>query len=323
MLAMFVPDPRPTDDPRNGPIHLRKALLANGHDDRSIRRLVADGVLVRIRHGAYAERTRYSSLDAAGKHAVRARAVYAQARTPVILSHVSGLPEYDVPTWGLNLSDVHVTRRDGKAGRHEAGVHQHCGTLRDGDVVERNGVSVMAPPRLALEVTTVASAEAGLVVVNHFLHCGMTTKEELLERYAVMERWPNTLRTGLVLHRADPRVETVGESRSLHLMLNAGLPVPWPQYQIRDAAGRELFRVDFAWPELGVFLEFDGKVKYEKLLRPGQRASDVVIAEKNREQEICRLTGWRCIRIDWSDLAHPHRTAALIRAALFPTLAVA
>jgi hypothetical protein len=71
--------------------------------------------------------------------------------------------------------------------------------------------------------------------------------------------------------------------------------------------------VDFAWPRFGVFLEFDGRVKYEKLLRPGQSASDVVIAEKRREELICRLTGWRCIRIVWSDLEHPARTAAMIR----------
>jgi hypothetical protein len=176
---------------------------------------------------------------------------------------------------------------------------------------------------LALEVTTVASPEAGLVVVNHLLHCGMTTKEELLERYAVMEHWPNTLRTGLVLHRADARIETVGESRTWHLILNAGLPTPEPQYVVRDAFGHEIGRVDFAWPELGVFLEFDGKVKYEKLLRAGQRASTVVLAEKEREKLICRVTGWRCIRLDWSDLARPIHTAARIRAELFPPLAAA
>ena len=38
-----------------------------------------------------------------------------------------------------------------------------------------------------------------------------------------------------------------------------------------------------------MFLEFDGKVKYEKLLKDGQRASDVVVAEKRREELICRL----------------------------------
>ena len=314
---MMIPPERAADDPRNAPVYLRKTLLANGYDDRALRRLVADGVLVRVRPGAYTDRKNHEQLDAAGQHGLKARAVYQQACTDVVLSHVSGLPEYDAPVWGLDLTDVHVTRPDGRAGRHEAGVHQHCGKLIDEDVVERHGLRVITPARLALEVTTVGSAEAGLVVVNHFLHCGMTTKEELLERYAVMDHWPHTLRTGLVLHRADGRIETVGESRTHHLILTAGLPGPVPQYPIKDASGRVIHRVDFAWPELGVFLEFDGRVKYEKLLRPGQRASDVVIAEKKREQLICELTGWRCLRIDWADLARPAQTTALIRAALF------
>ena len=33
-----------------------------------------------------------------------------------------------------------------------------------------------------------------------------------------------------------------------------------------------IHRVDLAWPEYGVFLEFDGRVKYEKYLREGERA---------------------------------------------------
>ena len=314
---MMIPPQRPADDPRNGPVYLRKTLLANGHSDRSIRKLVADGILVKVRPGAYSDRRNHDGLDVAGRHGLRARAVFQQARTSVVLSHTSGIPEYDAPTWGVDLSDVHVTRPDGKAGRHEAGVHQHCGKLEDGDVIERHGIEVMTPTRLALEVTTVTSAEAGLVVVNHFLHHRLTTKDELLDRYAVMEHWPNTLRTSLVLHRADSRIETVGESRTLHLILTAGLPPPIPQYEIRDGSGRVVHRVDFAWPDLGVFLEFDGKVKYEKYLKPGERASDVVIAEKKRERWICKLTGWRCIRLDWSDLAKPALTAALLRQELF------
>ena len=320
---MMLPKERPADDPRNGPVYLRKTLLRQGHDDRSIARLVHDGVLRRVRRGAYCDRARSAGLDAAAEHGLRARAVVQQARTRVVLSHVSGLPEYDAPTWGLDLPDVHLTRTDGRAGRHEAGVQQHCGTVLPGDIVERNGLEVMSPVRLALEVTTSASTEAGLVVVNHFLNCGIVTEEELLARYEVMEHWPNTLRTGLVLHRADARAESVGESRTLHLILDAGLPVPELQYPIVDGTGREVARVDFAWPALGVFLEFDGRVKYEKLLKPGQRASDVVVAERDRERMICRLTGWRCVRIVWADLERPIATAARVRAELFPTSAAA
>ena len=35
--------------------------------------------------------------------------------------------------------------------------------------------------------------------------------------------------------------------------------------------------------------------------------------ERKREEAICRLTGWRCIRITWADLYYPERTCALLR----------
>ena len=66
-------------------------------------------------------------------------------------------------------------------------------------------------------------------------------------------------------------------------------------------------------PSSASILEFDGKVKYERLLREGERASDVVVREKQREDMICRLTGWRCIRVVWADLYTREQTAARIR----------
>ena len=260
----------------------------------------------------------WRDLDEAGRHSVRARAALAQAKAPGVLSHVSGILEFDPQIWDLDLSDVHLTRRDRRIGRHEAGIRQHAGFIRPGDVVTRNGVPVMCPARLVLEVTTMTDSERALVVCD-FLHRGLTTSDELAARYALMEQWPNTLATQLVLRLADPRIETVGEARTLHLCFSQSLPMPTPQVEIRDANGVVVARVDFAWPELGVFLEFDGKIKYEKLLKEGERASDVVVREKAREELICRLTGWRCIRITWADLADPLRTAALIRRALHPS----
>lgn len=314
---MLPPRERQPDDPRLGPVMLRGQLLASGYTDKAIARLVRGGDWVKIRHGAYTLASIWAQLDASGRHGLHSRAVLAQARTPVVLSHVSGLAEYDAPTWGLDLSDVHVTRLDGKAGRNEAGVNQHSGLIVPGDVVRRNGVPVMSPTRLALEVSMVTELEPSLVVVNHLLHAGLTTHAALAERYQSMNSWPFSLKTDLVLRLGDGRIESVGETRTFGLCFRHSLPMPTPQYEIRDASGRVVARVDFAWPELGVFLEFDGMVKYEKLLEDGQRASDVVVAEKRREELICRLTGWRCIRLVWSDLAAPERTAAMIRRQLY------
>jgi len=43
-------------------------------------------------------------------------------------------------------------------------------------------------------------------------------------------------------------------------------------------------------------------------------AGDVVFREKRREDRVRELTGWRCFRITWQDLAGPVRLAARIRA---------
>jgi hypothetical protein len=297
---------------------LRAQLLDAGYTDKAIARLVKRGLWVRIRHGAYTIASSWDALDEAGQHLLRARAVVAQARTPVVVSHASALPFHGAPTWGLDLANVHVTRRDGRTGRKEAGVDQHRGAILDGDVVTHQGLDVMHPTRVALEVTMTASVEAALVVVNDLLHRRLTSQEALAVRYDMMSMWPSSLNTDIVLRLANPRIESVGETRSYYLCFRQGLPMPECNYPIVDAAGRVVAYVDFAWPALGVFLEFDGKVKYEKLLKPGQRASDVVIAEKRREELICRLTGWRCVRIIWADLGRPERTAAMILEALFP-----
>jgi len=104
------------------------------------------------------------------------------------------------------------------------------------------------------------------------------------------------------MRQTDPASESVGETRARYLVWSQGLPAPEVNYPICDEYGREVARVDLAWPAYGVFLEFDGKVKYERLLRPGESAADVVFREKQREDMICRLTGWRCIRLIWAEL---------------------
>ncbi len=311
-------------DPRLTRIMLRGELIGAGWSDRGIARMVKVGTWVKIRRGAYAVRRDWRALDKAGQHVVRTRAVMRQANTEVVASHVSGLMVCEGPTWGLDLTSVDVTRTDGRSGRAEAGVRQHRGKILEGDVVNRLGIAVMAAPRLGLEITTVAGTEAALVAVNHLLHTRATTLEDMRSRYERgMDCWARTLSTDIVLRLADPRIESPGESRVLYLCYLYGLPAPEPQYKVRDRDGNVVAVVDFAWPELGLFLEFDGKIKYEKLLKDGESPSDVVVREKRREELVCELTGWRCIRLVWADLERPDHTASRIRDKLFPASGLA
>jgi hypothetical protein len=82
---------------------------------------------------------------------------------------------------------------------------------------------------------------------------------------------------------------------------------------VKDTDGHEFARVDFAWVRHGVFLEFDGRIKYTKYRRKGETLEQFLMRERKRESRICELTGWVCIRISWEDLGKPEATADRIR----------
>jgi len=305
------------------PLILRPDVLAAGSTDRELGNLVRRRVLHRVRPGAYVATEKWDALEPAGRHALLSRAVLSHAGTEVVLSHVSALPEYDAPTWGMPLEVVHVTRRDRRAGRNEAGVRQHQGRLTDGDVATCDGVPVTSATRLAIDITTVSETEPALAVVNDLLHRKLTSLEAIEKRYASMAHDPYTLGTGLVLRLADGRIESVGETRTFFCCWRHSLPAPQPQWEIRDSTGLVVARLDFAWPELGAWLEFDGRQKYTRYLREGESVSDAVFREKHREDLIRELTGWRCLRVTWADLADQERLARRIRSFLRMTTAAA
>jgi hypothetical protein len=195
-------------------------------------------------------------------------------------------------------------------------VRQHRGVLLDSDVTIRRGQETTSGTKTALDVTRCSSTESSLVAVNYLLRTGFTTMVELHERYASMSHDPFTLKTDLVLRLADGRPESAGEMRTLFMMFRGGVPAPVPQYEIRGDDGELIARLDFAWPEFGVWLEFDGRGKYTEHTRPGESVVDVVLREKERESRIVELTGWRCIRITWADLERPEKTVARILAML-------
>ncbi|WP_340538482.1 type IV toxin-antitoxin system AbiEi family antitoxin domain-containing protein [Nocardioides sp. GXZ039] len=295
-------------------VFLRREAEALGYHDHAITALVKSGAWHRVRHGAYVSGEEWRTLSREQRFGLLSRAAYRQSQTRVMLSHTSAVHEWAAPLWDLDVTEAHLTRLDGRTGRRQAGVVQHRGRLLRGDVVLHNEVFVVSPTRAALEITTVAGTEASMVVIDDLLHRGLTDLDRLASRFELMNHWPETLRTDLILRLVDARAESVGETRLRYLCWAQSLPAPEVNYEITDAAGRVLHRVDLAWPELGVFAEFDGKVKYGKLLGADESAKDVIVREQRREEHICRLTGWRCVRVVWADLDRPIETANRIRA---------
>ena len=102
----------------------------------------------------------------------------------------------------------------------------------------------------------------------------------------------------------DPRSESVGESASRVAMWEVGVATPILQYEVLGFDGRFVGRSDFGWPEFRTLGEFDGRIKYGRLLKDGQTAGDVIVDEKRREDALREL-GWQVVRWLWEDLRHP------------------
>ena len=221
-----------------------------------------------------------------------------------------------VPVWGVSLADVHTTRTDGKCGRREAGIVHHRGVLPDAHVETLNGVPVTIAARTVVEVCTVAGVEAALVTVHGMLSAGHTTLAEIGALAHDTRFWPSSLTTRIVLDLAHPKIESALESRVWHFLWSEHLPCPEPQVEVRDENGELVARVDFVWREAGVFLEADGREKYQRHRRPGESLDDYLMREKRREELVCMLTGWICIRVTWSDLGDRRTLARRIRAVL-------
>jgi hypothetical protein len=155
-----------------------------------------------------------------------------------------------------------------------------------------------------------------MVTVDGLLHAGLTTLLDVAALAHDTRYWPHSLRTIVVLRLTDGRHGSAGESRTAFMCFDQHLPKPEPQVAILDEWGQVFAYVDFAWVEQGVFLEFDGRIKYERYRREGETLEEYLMREKKREERICQLTGWVCIRITWEDLAVPALTARRIRAIL-------
>lgn len=291
-------------------VFTRAEVLDLGYDDRAIREMLRAKMIVRVRHGAYCSRDTWLAGSPEDRHVVLARAVMRAHAGRVALSHTSALLVQGIAVWGADLSKVHITRLDGASGRVERDVVHHEGSVDGRDLTESQRMLVTTGARAVLEAGAVLPTEGALVSADSALHQGLTLPDELTMYLTRMTRWPSTQRLQLVVRLADGRAESPGESRSRYLFWTRGLPAPDLQVQVRDELGVLVAATDFCWRAHRVFGEFDGRVKYGRLLKPGQEPGDVVFEEKRREDRIRELTGFTVVRLTWSDLSRPAETVA-------------
>ncbi len=295
------------------PLRRRDSLIAAGFTDHELARAVRTGELTKIRRGSYLQAPEPD--EATDQHLFRVRSAFPDLSTGTVVSHASAAVLHGLPIWSLSLERVQVTKRRAYGGRRRAHLHVRVATLRDDEVECIDGVLVTSAARTVVDVARSVPFEAGVTVGDAALALGLTTAEELARALRDSTHRPGSARARRVIAFADGRSESVGESRSRVAIARAGLPAPHLQWEVWDAEGELTGRTDFCWPEHGLVGEFDGQVKYGRLLRPGESAGDAVYREKLREDAI-RALGYHFERWGWRHLNDFRPVAHRIRARL-------
>ncbi|MEJ3657516.1 hypothetical protein WEH80_31590 [Actinomycetes bacterium KLBMP 9759] len=279
-------------------LHRRVDLLAAGYSTDEVRRFCRGGALSVVRRGVYVKGALPEQPEQ--RHRVRVRAALEHLSSDTVISHVSAAIEHGLPVWAVPLDKVHATRPRRQTGvRIGREVHMHSAPLGAGDIVIRDGIPVTSIERTVADLArSVPFARA--VVIADAAARGPTFAASIADVLRDQARWPGICGARRVVAFADRRSESVGESRSRVAIAEAGLPAPELQWQF-TVAGRVIGRVDFAWPRHATVGEFDGRIKYGRVLRPGEDPGDTVFEEKRREDAL-RAMGLTVVRWTWQDL---------------------
>ncbi|WP_324276091.1 type IV toxin-antitoxin system AbiEi family antitoxin domain-containing protein [Blastococcus brunescens] len=287
------------------PVFLRRAdALLDGISDAELARAVRRSELVRIQRGTYAETPATTSDDAAVRHALVVAATVAGLRVPGVVSHASAAVLHRLPLCRVPLGRVHVLRPPPAGGSGSARVHLHVARVPDDHVILVDGLLATDVTRTVVDVARTVPFESAVVLADRAVRTGGTSRERLSRCLERMGAVPGSRQAARVIAFADPLSESVGESRSRVLLHRLGLPAP-------DLQVRELRRdssvfggCDFGWEDDRTLAEFDGRITYGRLLKPGQDAGDAVFEEKRREDEL-RDHRWEVARWTWQDIDRP------------------
>jgi very-short-patch-repair endonuclease len=177
-----------------------------------------------------------------------------------VASHRSAAELWQLP--GRDDKFTEITCPRWRRARHDGLLVHESLVLDDIDMTLRERIPVTAVPRTLFDLAGVVGPTTVDIAVATALRRQLTTLfelEEVFARLASRGRAGTTqFRAVLELHRATPaQTESEAEHLILRLIAKHGLPAPVLQYEIRRPDRSLVARVDFAYPDLEIAIEYD------------------------------------------------------------------
>jgi hypothetical protein len=265
----------------------------------AIRLLLRDGRLVRYSRNVLIDRRHQFSL------ATRAAAalLFAGPRS-VLTNHTAAL------LYGCTAADastIYILHDGERTPTPRPEIKLRHGPYEDGDVLELDGLRTLGLEIVIAELLctvhrpiALACADQAFAALDPRFREGFRTEvaKRLRQRTDIL----GPRRGEVLLQLATGLPESPAESAMLLALYDAGLPIPQLQYSVRDITGRERYRLDFAWEEPRVALEYDGFEAHENRAdHDAARTADL------------RSRGWTVLRATAADLRDPTRLAHALR----------
>jgi Protein of unknown function (DUF559) len=207
---------------------------------------------------------------------------------------------------------VHVVVPYGRVVRSRGGLVAHHGRFLPEDIQEIDGLHVLALDRVIADLLCLlpwrGRPRDALAVLDQALrHAGAAHETFRKAVAARLEERPDnrgTVRARGLLDLGSERAESPPESWLRLVLIEHGFPLPEVNWAITTPDGRELARLDLAWPRLRICVEYDGWEAHA-----GREAEDAARAAELRRH------GWIVIRVAVGDQRSIAEMLSALRAA--------
>jgi len=188
--------------------------------------------------------------------------------------------------------------------RPQFGLRVHRGEISPDEVVSVQGLQATGVLRTLADLCLRWSPVEALVAIDMALVARLTDGDAVTRHAEALKGRPGARRlrelAAIAAHAESPM-----ETRMRWIILQAGLPHPTVQADLRDGEGRFLGRADLYFPAARLVVEYDGDNHRERLVHD------------NRRQNLLVNAGFRLLRFTASDVhQRPQVVVAQISAAL-------
>ncbi|WP_394214029.1 endonuclease domain-containing protein [Brachybacterium vulturis] len=191
--------------------------------------------------------------------------------------------------------------------RLSAGPHVSVHRMHPGRTRRVHGLCLSSPGEMLLELAQHLEHDEVVIALDHVLgpqeSFGPLRRPMLRDRLAPYEGRRGYRSLLRALGDARDAVESPGETRTRLLLLRAGFPEPTPNLPVRDPDSGEIRRLDIAYPELKIAIEYDGDI---------HRSRNAWRQDQARQDSL-ESVGWTFRRLTMTDIREPARFLDALR----------